>query len=101
MRPIHILLVEDNLADIMLTEEAFTEADFPHHLHVANDGIDALDRVWSHANFLPSAEELDSPGRWLERMGLVGGEPIDLDEGLRRLLDGDADGPEGPGTGGA
>jgi len=30
--------------------------------------------------------ELDDPGRWLERMGLIGGDPVDLDEGLRRLL---------------
>jgi hypothetical protein len=27
------------------------------------------------------------PGRWLERSGLVGGEEVDLDEGLRALLD--------------
>lgn len=42
MNPIHILLVEDNLADIMLTQEAFEEAQFPHHLHVARDGVEAL-----------------------------------------------------------
>lgn len=39
---IEILLVEDNAADIMLTEEAFSEAEFPHRLHVARDGVDAL-----------------------------------------------------------
>jgi putative hydrolase len=56
--------------------------------------VERLDRVWSHTNFLPSPEELDTPGSWLERMGLIGGEPVDLDEGLRRLLeedDGDSD----------
>lgn len=42
MRPIEILLVEDNPADIMLTEEAFIEANFPHCLHVAKDGVEAL-----------------------------------------------------------
>lgn len=41
-KPIEILLVEDNPADILLTEEAFDEAHFPHHLHVARDGVDAL-----------------------------------------------------------
>jgi putative hydrolase len=46
-----------------------------------------LDRVWSHPDFLPSAEELDVPGRWLERVGLVGGDEVDLDEGLRALLE--------------
>lgn len=42
MKPIDILLVEDNPADILLTEEAFEEADFEHRLHVAKDGVDAL-----------------------------------------------------------
>ncbi len=43
MRPINILLVDDNPADVMLTEEAFAEADFPHQLYVARDGLDALE----------------------------------------------------------
>ena len=42
MRAIEILLTEDNPADILLTEEAFEEAEFPHRLHVARDGIEAL-----------------------------------------------------------
>ncbi|WP_309569584.1 response regulator [Deinococcus sp.] len=42
MNGIEILLVEDNPADVMLTREAFEEADFPHHLHHARDGVDAL-----------------------------------------------------------
>jgi hypothetical protein len=43
------------------------------------------------------------PGRWLERVGLIGGEEVDLDEGLRALLeaeegeDGDRDDRPGPG----
>lgn len=40
--PIEILLVEDNPADILLTEEAFEEAHFPHRLHLAQDGVEAL-----------------------------------------------------------
>ena len=43
MKPIEILLVEDNPADILLTEEAFEEANFAHRLHVAHDGMEALD----------------------------------------------------------
>lgn len=43
MKPIQILLVEDNPADVLLTEEAFEEADFPHVLHTARDGVDALE----------------------------------------------------------
>jgi putative hydrolase len=51
--------------------------------------IEGLDRVWAHPDFLPSAAELDVPGSWLERVGLVGGEEVDLDEGLRALLEGE------------
>ncbi|MBB5234066.1 response regulator [Deinococcus budaensis] len=41
-KAIEILLVEDNPADILLTEEAFEEAHFPHRLHIARDGVEAL-----------------------------------------------------------
>jgi putative hydrolase len=63
---------------------------------LAATDVERLDRVWAHPNFLPTPEELDMPGAWLERMGLVGGEPVDLDEGLRELLGEDDDGPERP-----
>ena len=36
------------------------------------------------------------PGRWLERVGLIGGDEIDLDEGLRALLESEDPGPEDP-----
>ncbi|GGB77773.1 MULTISPECIES: response regulator [Deinococcus] len=49
-RPVEILLVEDNPADVMLTQEAFEEAHFPHHLSHARDGVDAL-------NFLRRSED--------------------------------------------
>jgi putative hydrolase len=64
---------------------------------LAATDVDGLDRLWAHPDFLPTPEELASPGRWLERAGLVGGEEVSLDEGLRALLEGEA----GPGTGGA
>jgi putative hydrolase len=56
---------------------------------LAATDIEGLDRVWAHQDFLPSTAELDVPGRWLERVGLVGGEEVDLDEGLRALLEGE------------
>jgi putative hydrolase len=56
---------------------------------LAATDIAGLDRVWAHPDFLPSLEELGQPGRWLERVGLVGGEEVDLDEGLRALLEGE------------
>jgi putative hydrolase len=66
---------------------------------LAATDIEGLDRAWSHPDFLPTAEELDVPGRWLERVGLIGGDEVDLDEGLRALLETD-DGGEPPGEGG-
>ena len=51
--PVEILLVEDNPADVMLTREAFEDAQFPHHLHHARDGLDALNflrRAGPHAH---------------------------------------------------
>jgi putative hydrolase len=60
---------------------------------LAATDVERLERVWAHADFLPSPAELDDPGSWLERMGLIGGEPVDLDEGLRRLLDEGGTGP--------
>jgi putative hydrolase len=54
---------------------------------LAATDIDGLDRAWTHPEHLPTAEELDVPGRWLERVGLIGGAEVDLDEGLRVLLE--------------
>jgi putative hydrolase len=62
---------------------------------LAATDIAGLDRVWAHPDLLPSLDELGQPGRWLERVGLVGGEEVDLDEGLRALLEGE-DPPPGP-----
>ncbi|MFW0778175.1 MAG: response regulator [Rickettsiales bacterium] len=41
-RPAHVLLVEDNLGDVVLTRRAFEEAKIANHLHVAMTGEDAI-----------------------------------------------------------
>lgn len=41
-KSINILLVEDNPADVRLTQEAFKETTIPNHLHVVRDGVEAL-----------------------------------------------------------
>lgn len=41
-RPVDILLVEDNAGDVRLTVEAFKSIQFPHVLHTAKDGVEAL-----------------------------------------------------------
>ena len=43
MRTIHILLVEDNEGDIMLTKEALEDAKISIHLSVVTDGKEAMD----------------------------------------------------------
>jgi len=45
MEPIHILLVEDNEGDILLTEEALEEAKIITELSVVKDGREAIDFV--------------------------------------------------------
>lgn len=43
MEAIHILLVEDNEGDILLTKEAFNEAKILNKLSVVKDGKEAID----------------------------------------------------------
>jgi two-component system, chemotaxis family, response regulator Rcp1 len=40
--PFEVLLVEDNPADVRLTQEAFRKSDRATRLHVASDGVEAL-----------------------------------------------------------
>ena len=42
-RPIEILLVEDNPGDVRLTREAFQDAKIRNNIHVAVNGIEAMD----------------------------------------------------------
>lgn len=42
-QPINILLVEDNAADVRLTEEVFTDSKVGNRLLIANDGEQALE----------------------------------------------------------
>ena len=42
MKPVHILLVEDNEGDILLTTEALNESSFPTRVTVAKDGWEAI-----------------------------------------------------------
>ncbi len=42
-RPIEILLVEDNPADVRLTREAFKDGRVRNNLHVVEDGVQAME----------------------------------------------------------
>jgi two-component system, chemotaxis family, response regulator Rcp1 len=41
-RPVEILLVEDNPADVRLTRESFREGKVRNNLHVVSDGVEAM-----------------------------------------------------------
>ena len=43
MKPLHILLVEDNEGDILLTTEAFEEGKIENRISVVKDGKEAID----------------------------------------------------------
>ena len=40
--PIEVLLVEDSLGDVRLTQEALRDSNRTIHLHVVNDGVEAM-----------------------------------------------------------
>lgn len=50
-REIHILLVEDNEGDILLTKEAFAESKIFNSVSVARDGEEALDFLYKRGRF--------------------------------------------------
>jgi two-component system, chemotaxis family, response regulator Rcp1 len=49
--PIEILLVEDNPADVRLTQEALKEGKIRNNLHVARDGIEAMEFLRRVGNY--------------------------------------------------
>lgn len=42
-RVVHVLLAEDNPTDVLLTREALADAKLRIHLHVVEDGVEALE----------------------------------------------------------
>lgn len=48
---VQLLLVEDNPADVRLSQEAFREVDMKHELHVVKDGVEALDFLYRRGEF--------------------------------------------------
>ena len=55
VHPINILLVEDSAADVRITREALTEARVFNTLHVARDGVEAMDFLYQRG------EHADAP----------------------------------------
>lgn len=50
-KPVHILLVEDNEGDIVLTKEAFEECQVKTRISVAKNGQEALDFLYKKGPF--------------------------------------------------
>jgi CheY-like chemotaxis protein len=48
---IDILLVEDSPADVLIAREALAEAKLINHIHVAEDGVEALDFLYKRGKF--------------------------------------------------
>lgn len=59
MKPISILLVEDNPQDVELTFRAFRKRKFMNPIHVARDGEEALDYIHRRGHF---AQDAPVPG---------------------------------------
>jgi two-component system, chemotaxis family, response regulator Rcp1 len=53
-RPIEILLVEDNPGDVRLTVEGLNEGKVRNNLHVARDGVEALEFLHRQGRFADS-----------------------------------------------
>jgi CheY-like chemotaxis protein len=51
MNDVHILLVEDNEGDIVLTKEVFKESGLANPLSIARDGDEALDFIYQRNKF--------------------------------------------------
>ncbi|WP_224450248.1 response regulator [Haloprofundus salilacus] len=49
--PAEILLIEDNPGDVRLTREAFKEGQIENTLHVAKDGVEALDFLFKRGEY--------------------------------------------------
>lgn len=58
VRPVEILLVEDNPVDVMITQNAFNAGRVCNNLHVAEDGEEAMDFLYKRGKYAsaPSPE---------------------------------------------
>lgn len=65
---IEILLVEDNPDDVLLTEEVLTEAKVKNHLHVVENGEEALDYLYKRGEY----ENVNRPDLILLDLNLPG-----------------------------
>lgn len=80
-RPVHILLIEDNLMDVELTQEAFMAAKMVDRLSVVQNGQEAMDYLFGIGKY-SDRNAYPMPGLVLLDLKLPG---IDGFEVLRRI----------------
>ena len=51
MKPVEILLIEDNPGDVRLTKEALKESKIKNILNVVGDGVKAMDYLYNHGKY--------------------------------------------------
>ncbi|MFP4625597.1 MAG: response regulator [Natronomonas sp.] len=49
--PVEILLAEDNPGDVKLTEKALENGNLANHLHVVNDGVEAIEFLYQRGEY--------------------------------------------------
>ncbi|MDY6864446.1 MAG: response regulator [Halobacteriota archaeon] len=87
LKPIEILLVEDNPGDVRLTQEAFKEGKIKNNLYVAKDGVEAIEFLRHQGEYSDSPRpdlillDLNMP----RKSGKEVLEEVKADEGLRRI----------------
>lgn len=86
-RPVEILLVEDNMADIRLTKEILKDSKVQNNLHFVMDGVEALSFLRKNDNYKDAPKpdlillDLNLP----KKDGREVLEEIKNDENLRRI----------------
>ena len=83
--PIDILLVEDNPADVRLTQEAFKVARVPNRLHVARDGVEALSMLRDATGAVPRPDLILLDLNLPRKDGCEVLQDIKRDEALRHI----------------
>ena len=72
MKPVEVMLVEDNAGDILMVKQALAGERYPVSIHVAVDGKQAVEIV-SQGQFKPSVIILDLKLRKLSGLGFLEG----------------------------